>query len=322
MGRRVIFFIFVYRLENISEDDFERLVNMICQKILGTGVIEFAKGKDEGKDGCFTGKAENFPSLEDNWTGKFIIQAKHSSNPIASCSDKDFQYQISKVEIPKLQKLKARYEIDNYLLFTNRKYTGLKGTELVRKIKQKTEIDNIEIIGKETINRYLSQNKAIRDIFDLDKYILPFEFTDSDLKDLVISFKEEVENSNPELKEGLGNIASDLRFIEKDIKNEKNNVSKKFFDNVIKEYSLKYFAQIDEFLQNPINDELSETYRDLTMELNSLITIKRDDFLAFEEIFVFLYNYVKNRNEDLKKKKRFISIFLHYMYFNCDIGIK
>jgi len=35
-----------YRLEDISENDFERLVNMICHKILGCGVIEFSKGKD------------------------------------------------------------------------------------------------------------------------------------------------------------------------------------------------------------------------------------------------------------------------------------
>ena len=85
---------------------------------------------------------------------------------------------------------------------------------------------------------------------------------------------------------------------------------------------MKYFSQIDEFLQNPINEELTEMYEDLAMELNSIITIKREDFYAFEEIFVYLYNYVKDRNLDLNRKKRFISIFLHYMYFNCDIGKK
>ena len=29
-----------YRLEYISEDDFEKLVNMLCHEILGCGVIE------------------------------------------------------------------------------------------------------------------------------------------------------------------------------------------------------------------------------------------------------------------------------------------
>ncbi|MBF0103134.1 MAG: hypothetical protein HQK77_19720 [Desulfobacterales bacterium] len=40
-----------YKLEYISEDDFERLVNMICHEILGCGIIEFSKGKDGGLDG-------------------------------------------------------------------------------------------------------------------------------------------------------------------------------------------------------------------------------------------------------------------------------
>ena len=311
-----------YRLENISEDDFERLVNMVCQTILGVGVIEFAKGKDGGRDGKFTGTAENFPSSTDSWKGQFIIQVKHTDNPIASCSDNSFQYKIINEEIPKLKKLKSNKEIDNYLLFTNRKLSGVKGTELVDTIKKDVGIVNVEIIGKETINRYLSLNKPIRDVFDLDKYILPFEFTDANLKELVVKFKEEIEKSKPDLKQSIDKLSTDLHFIDKDSKNAKNNLSKEFFEDVIKEFSLKYFSQIDEFLQNPINEELTEMYQDLAMELNSIITIKREDFYAFEEIFVYLYNDVKDRNVDLKSRKRFISIFLHYMYFNCDIGKK
>ena len=168
----------------------------------------------------------------------------------------------------------------------------------------------------------MSLNKPIRDVFDLDKYILPFEFTDANLKELVVKFKEEIEKSKPDLKQSIDKLSTDLHFIDKDSKNAKNNLSKEFFEDVIKEFSLKYFSQIDEFLQNPINEELTEMYQDLAMELNSIITIKREDFYAFEEIFVYLYNDVKDRNVDLKSRKRFISIFLHYMYFNCDIGKK
>ncbi|PKO97408.1 MAG: hypothetical protein CVU12_00025 [Bacteroidetes bacterium HGW-Bacteroidetes-7] len=65
-----------YRLENNNPADFERLVNSICQKISGTGVVEFSPGKDGGRDGKFTGTAQNFPSTKDSWSGKFIIRAK------------------------------------------------------------------------------------------------------------------------------------------------------------------------------------------------------------------------------------------------------
>ncbi len=188
-----------YRLECISEDDFEKLVNMVCHEILGCGVIEFTKGKDGGRDGKFTGVANKFPSVREPWKGKFIIQAKHTDNPIASCSDNDFQRKIDNDETPKLLKLKENNELDNYILFTNRKLSGIKGTRLVQKIKKEVGIDNVEIIGKEVLNRYLSEYKHITKEFNLDKYILPFEFTDSDLKELVVEFTKEIKLD----KEGL-----------------------------------------------------------------------------------------------------------------------
>lgn len=94
-----------YRLELLDEDAFESLANTICQDVLGTGVISFSSGKDGGRDGKFTGTAQNYPSTKDSWTGKFIIQSKHTSNSQASCSDKEFEKLID-LEIPKLKKLK------------------------------------------------------------------------------------------------------------------------------------------------------------------------------------------------------------------------
>jgi hypothetical protein len=43
-----------YKLENLSEDDFEKLVNILCQDILGMGTVSFTKGRDGGRDGRFT----------------------------------------------------------------------------------------------------------------------------------------------------------------------------------------------------------------------------------------------------------------------------
>ena len=309
-----------YRLEYISEDDFEKLVNMLCHEILGCGVIEFTRGKDGGRDGKFTGSANSFPSVSEPWKGKFIIQAKHTDNPIASCSDKDFQRKIENEEIPKLKKLKENDEVDNYLLFTNRKLTGIKGTKIVQKIKNEVGIDNAEIIGKEVINRYLSKYKHITKEFNLDKYILPFEFTESDLKELVVEFTKEINSDKERLKISFERVKKDFTYLDKDEKNEKNKLGKEYFE-IIKGNSLSHFSKIDEFLQNPINNELSVMYLDLAFELKNLITVKRDEFGAFEEIFVLIYNLVCDKNPKLRNK-RFIYVFLHYMYFNCDIGQK
>ncbi|MBF0396730.1 MAG: restriction endonuclease [Desulfobacterales bacterium] len=310
-----------YKLEYISEDDFERLVNMICHEILGCGVIEFSKGKDGGRDGKFIGTANKFPSEKEPWRGKFIIQAKHTENPIAACADSDFQNKIQKEEIPKLKKLKTNDELDNYLLFTNRKFSGVKGSELVKKIKNEVGIDQVEIIGKEVINRYLSIFKHIAKKFNLDRYNLAFEFTDADLKDIVIEFTKEIKSDNESLKSAIDSVRESFTYIDKEQKNEKNNLGKEYFDSIIKESSLSHFAKIDEFLQNPINSELSDMYMDSAFELKNLITVKRDEFGAFEEIFIHIYNFVCDRNPKLRNK-RFIYVFLHYMYFNCDIGQK
>jgi hypothetical protein len=85
-----------YHLHNLEDSQFENMVNTICQEILGTGVICFSQGKDGGRDGKFTGTAQKYPSLKGSWKGKFIIQSKHSNNPMASCTDKEFEAIINK----------------------------------------------------------------------------------------------------------------------------------------------------------------------------------------------------------------------------------
>ena len=136
-----------YRLELLHADDFEGLVNTICQKILGTGAITFAAGKDGGRDGKFTGTANHYPSEKAPWEGKFIIQAKHTANSMASCSDSDFEILVNK-EILKIIKLKAAGDIDNYILFCNRKYTGLKGEALCKLIQAKTGLKTLLLLVK------------------------------------------------------------------------------------------------------------------------------------------------------------------------------
>ena len=73
-----------YPLHDLSDDEFETLVNKVCMMQLGMGVVSFAAGKDGGRDGKFEGTAQRFPSEASPLSGKFIIQAKWTSNPAAS----------------------------------------------------------------------------------------------------------------------------------------------------------------------------------------------------------------------------------------------
>jgi hypothetical protein len=87
-----------YRLHQLEDTEFEDLVVKICIKWLGEGVIPFATGKDGGRDGKFTGTATCFPSEREPLKGQFILQAKHTGNPVGSCSDRAFDRVLDKEE--------------------------------------------------------------------------------------------------------------------------------------------------------------------------------------------------------------------------------
>jgi len=311
-----------YRLENINDADFERLVNTICQSILGTGVIEFSPGKDGGRDGKFTGTAQNYPSTKESWTGKFIIQAKHTENYLASCSDYEFENIIND-EIVKIKKLKENGEIDNYLLFTNRKYSGVKGERLLNKIIKETGIENCAIIGKETINnQYLNSNKSIVKQFKLDINHIQFDFSDEEIKDIILAFKSQLPEIKEEIKEEVDKLKQDFTLIDKKEKNKKNRLSEEYFNEFIVGESLMDFDKIEKFLYNPLNEALKDYYFDTAYELNQLVSLKRDDFDLFEEIFLFIYKLICDGSTPLKGSKRHVMVFLHYMYYECLIGKK
>lgn len=191
-----------YRLDLLDDNKFEKLVVRICNEILGIGTISFAVGKDGGRDGKFTGTANSFPSIKQPWSGKFIIQAKHTANPIASCSDNEFRNLILKTEVPKIIKLKEAKEIDRYLIFTNRKYSGVSGEALLKEIKDLSGLEDVVILGKETINEsYISSNRTIIKAFSLDTHHIPFDFSDEEIKEVIISFKFQLKKIKTELEE-------------------------------------------------------------------------------------------------------------------------
>lgn len=311
-----------YRLELLEDGTFEKLINSICQNLLGMGVISFSEGKDGGRDGKFIGTAQNYPSTKKTWTGKFIIQAKHTANPIASCSDPEFEKIVDK-EILKIQKLKAKDEIDNYLLFTNRKYSGIKGERLTQKIISETGIECAAIIGKETINnQYLNVNKGIVKQYQLNKHHLQFEFSDEEIKEIIIAFKMQLPSITTKIKKDVDKLRYDFKLIDKSTKNQKNGLNEAYFQEEIVEKSLMEFSKIENFLENPINAELKDYYFDTAHELNQVIRFQRDNFNAFEELFPLIYQLICDGAPQIKGAKRHVTTFLHYMYYECLIGKK
>jgi hypothetical protein len=307
-----------YRLENLSSDDFEELVNQLCQSVLGMGTVRFSKGKDGGRDGRFEGTAQSYPSAAEPWQGKFIIQAKHTSSHQASCSDSAFfgqQKSLVNTEIEKVKRLCANGEVENYLLFTNRKETSSRD-HAVAHIKRETGLQNVDIIGRKTLHSWLAQNDGIARRFKIGWYALPLTLTEFDIKDVITAFGNQMEA----IKQ-IHIITEEALLVNtpKDEKNELNQLSPSYYHNQVAGRSLQYFAQIDDFLQR--DDDLANIYYNFAAELSNKIAIKRKSFDQFEDIFAYLYDLIFEENRiALKKDKRLIWVFLHHLYFNCHIG--
>jgi hypothetical protein len=283
---------------------------------LGTGTINFSTGADGGRDGTFTGKAENFPSKASPWEGKFIIQAKHTEKPTAKCSDYDFERKLKNEVNNRLETLVDNNELDYYLVFTNRKLSGIADAKISDFIDTNVEVEN-RVIGDERIQLWLKEYPDIGKALNLNKLFLPLEFYEKDLQEIIIKFSE--------MKKELGDTArrdhDQLKYIDKTRKNELNKLGKDYFD-FMRKNSLAYFNSIQMFLKDPINKNYREYYENTVSDLQAKILIKRDEFFQFETILEDLYDYVLQNSPELKDKRRVIRVFLHYMYFNCDIGVK
>ena len=304
-----------YPLYNLLNKEFEDLVALICHKILGTGVIVFSDGKDGGRDAKFTGTANRFPSERNPWNGKFIVQVKHTTKPEASCSDSDFNT-ILKKELPKLKNLKEDGKVDYYLIFTNRKLSGLRDPKIEDFIDNEVDVKNI-ILGEKNIQLWLQEHHEIVNIMGLNKLLLPLEFYEKDLQEIVVAFSETKISSNV-----VSAIQSDLTRIPIEEKNRLNKLGKTYFDNILKD-SFSDFEKIKCFLEDPINNEYKKKYGNTVSDLQDEIIVYREEYNAFEEILNHLYKLILDKtNKNLMMNRKLIRVFLHYMYFNCDIGKK
>lgn len=308
-----------FRLHEMSDDAFEELVGYICSHELGTGTVTFSKGPDGGRDGRFTGTANNYPSKQSPWSGKFIIQAKHTSNPIASCSDKDFYGNKSSVilkEVAKVKKLREHGEVDNYLLFTNRKLSGDADQKIISYIKNETAVDNVSLIGAETFQRMITNHhKEVRRLFHLDQLRGPLIFHSQDLKALLTAISK-----HGIIEKAMG-YTFEFDFVSISKKNELNRLSERYFRHIQSD-SMPYFGQIERFLTNPLNTDLADLYDNIVVEFNNKILIRREDYDKFEEVFEVIYDSILEQEPELHTKHRLLYTMLHYMYWKCDLGEK
>lgn len=301
-----------FHFHDLSDDEFETLVGAVCLKILGTGTIVFATGPDGGRDGKFEGTAQLYPSAASPLSGKFIVQSKHTANPAASSSDSDFG-RLLEGESEKVVSLLANGELDHYIVFTNRKCPA---NDVVKKAEalKALGLKHASIVGTEQLRLWLTTHPSIWVDLGFDRFDKAFRIQTRDLTELVAAF-------HARLSEGEASDSSnaDFTFVPKPRKNKINKLSAAYFDE-IQVRSLPYFKTIEDFLKNPRNIQYKEMYDDSADEIRRKILTATPPFASFDEALTHVIDLVTESNETLRGKRRFAAVFVHYMYYTCDIG--
>lgn len=311
-----------YAYEDLSVAQFEGLIVLLCQRLLGISVQGFAEGPDGGRDAKFVGTAELHPSKAAPWVGTTIIQAKHTIGYNRSFSESDFfsassQNTVIDKEIPRIKNLRENKQLDHYMLFANRRLTGITESDIRAHIAKKCGIpeESIYLCGVEQLEIWLKMFPEVPKQANLDPVDSPLIVSSDDLAEVVQALARQ--------KDGVSAVLDDppTPRVAYEKKNEINNMSKQYAKELRKRY-LKETSQISAFLAAPENLDLLRTYESVVEEFQLKIIAKRKDYQSFDNVIGYLMDLLFKRDPVLRQRahKRLTRAVLFYMYWICDIG--
>jgi len=310
-----------YAYEDMSPEQFEKLIVVLCQYLLGMATQGFTKGPDGGRDAKFVGTAEHIPSKAAPWQGTTIIQAKHTNGTNKSFSNSDFYSSRSSnntvigKEIPRIKKLHQKKQLDNYMLFSNRRLTGNAESDICAFISEQCGISegSIYLCGTEQLELFLKNFPNVPKMVKLDPVDSPLIISPDELAEVVEALARQI----GEIKEMQDCPPTPRTSYDK--KNALNKMSDDYATYLRKKF-LKETKQISSFLANPENEQLKQLYESTIEEFQLKIIAKRKDYQTFDEIMNYLRCLLFNRDATLRGHKRLTRAMLFYMYWNCDIG--
>lgn len=309
-----------YAYEDLSEDQFEQLVVLLCRHLLGMGVQGFAKGVDGGRDAKFIGVAQLLPSKAAPWNGTVIVQAKHTNGYNRSFSEGDFfnlksANNVIGKEVPRIKKLRDGKQLDHYMLFANRKLTGNAESDIREHIAKSCAlpVSSIILCGLELLESWLKEFPDVPGKAKLDPIDSPLIVSPDDLSEVVQALARHMDEAATILD------SPPTPRTPYETKNKVNGMSAEYATALRKRY-LKETAQVKVFLAAPENEELLRMYESVVEEFQFKIISKRKDYQSFDEVMEYLLDLLFNRDPLLSANKRLTRVMLFYMYWNCDIG--
>ena len=311
-----------YAYEDLSDGQFETLVVLLCQNLLGIAVQGFCTGPDGGRDAKFVGTAERHPSKAAPWVGTTIIQAKHTNGYNRQFSESDFysktaETSILSEEIPRIKKLRDKGELDHYMLFANRRLAGNAESEIRAYLAKECGIPvlSIYLCGVEQLETWLKVFSDVPKQADLDPVDSPLIVSPDDLADVVSALSKQTKA----IQEVIDHPPTERVAYER--KNALNNMTPEYAKAQRRKY-LKDTAQIQAFLASPENDDLLKQYESAADEFQLKIIAHRKDYQTFDLVMEYLIDLLFGRDPVLKQQghKRLTRAILFYMYWHCDIG--
>lgn len=311
-----------FAYEDMSDGQFETLIVLLCQRLLGVAVQGFAKGPDGGRDAKFIGTAELHPSRSAPWVGTTIVQAKHTNGYNRNFSESDFfsttaENTVLAKEIPRIKKLRETKQLDHYMLFSNRRLAGNAETEIREYIASQCSVpsSSIYLCGLEQLEIWLRRYPEVAREADLDPVDSPLIVSPDDLAEVVQALARQKDNLSTQLDD------PPTARVTYEQKNSLNNMSADYA-KVQRQKYLKETAQIQAFLAAPENHDLLRMYESVVDEFQFKIIAKRKNYQSFDEVMEYLVDLLLKRDPILRQHahKRLTRTLLFYMYWNCDIG--
>ncbi len=306
---------------DLSDDQFEQVVVALGQRLFGAGLTGFAKGKDGGKDAKFQGTAERYPSSAAPWKGSTIVQAKHTNGINASYSDKNFFNPDKDTgtlldELPRVQAMAESGELENYLVFSNRKLTGITEGKLKAYFHSATGIDQERLGFVDTVqlDRWFTLFPDAKNSLNLNPLDRPLIVSPDELATTIEAFSDVFKEIVPTASQDLPTQRTPYA-----TKNILNNMSEAFSKELSRRY-LTLTKKIAVFLGDPRNTEFQENYHEAAEEFSLKITELQGDEDKFDSVFNYLTDILIDRSSVLKSNKRLTRAMLFYMYWTCDIG--
>lgn len=311
-----------YAYEDLSDAQFEKLVGLLCQELLGASVQVFSDGVDGGRDAKFVGTAELHPSKADPWVGTTIIQAKHTNGYNRLFSEGDFYNPEAKAsvlgdELPRIKKLKAAGQLDHYMLFANRRLAGNAESEIRAYLSSECGIpeSSIYLCGVEQLELWMKRFSEVPRMADLDPVDGPLIVSLDDLAEVVMALAQQ----GPLVKQVIDHPPTER--VSYDRKNTLNNMTEAYAKEQRQRF-LKDTTQIQVFLAAPENADVLRQYESVVEEFQLKIIAHRKDYQTFDRVMEYLIDQLYGRDATLRqhKHKRLTRAVLFYMYWNCDIG--